>query len=219
MTLDRTAALLGMLSMFAVLTPHGFAAEKKSTSSSSSSSSSSTSSPSVSRPASAPVVRSAPAAAARTQPTPAATVRTQTAPAATVRTQPTPQQNQNAAIEAARKQTLENQRRQEQQAAALRAQQAAINKKRDEQAAALRAQQAAINKKRDEEAARRNATVRSGPSISSGPAAGYNTSNRNQVVIGSDRRTGGATPADRAAVDKIQADAKKLREQKQKPAN
>ena len=55
--------------------------------------------------------------------------------------------------------------------------------------------------------------------ISSGPAAGYNTSSSNTVVIGSDRSTGGATPADRAAIDKIQADAKKLREQKQKPPN
>jgi hypothetical protein len=146
-------------------------------------------------------------------------VRTQTAPAATARTQPTPQQNQNGAIEAARKQTLENQRRQEQQAATLRAQQAEINKKRDQDAAKLREQQAAINKKRDEEAARRAAASRSGPSISSGPAAGYNTSSSNTVVIGSDRRTGGATPADRAAMDKIQADAKKLREQKQKPPN
>jgi hypothetical protein len=171
----------------------------------------------VARPAPAPAARPAPVTVARPT-TPSATVRTQpaqtqpsAAPAARVR--------EDAAIAAARAKTLENAKKQDQEAARLRAQQTAINNKRDQDAAAVRAQQAAINKKQNEDAARRAAATRSGPSISSGPAAGYNTSSSNSVTIGSDRRTGGATPADRAAMDKIQADAKKLREQKQKPAN
>jgi hypothetical protein len=80
----------------------------------------------------------------------------------------------------------------------------------------VRAQQAAINKRNAEEAARRAAATRRGPSAASGPA-GYNTSSGNSVTIGSDRRTGGATPADRAAMDRIQSDAKKLKEQRQRP--
>ena len=48
--------------------------------------------------------------------------------------------------------------------------------------------------------------------MSSGTPAGYNTSKTNQVTIGSNRNTGAATPADRAAMDKIQADTKALKE-------
>jgi nucleosome binding factor SPN SPT16 subunit len=117
---------------------------------------------------------------------------TQQSPAATARAR------EDAAIAAARARTQENTRKHEQDAAAVRA------------------QQAAINRKRDEDAARRAAATRSGPSAASGPAR-YNTSSSNSVTIGSDRRTGGATPADRAAMDKINADAKKLRDSKRKP--
>ena len=48
--------------------------------------------------------------------------------------------------------------------------------------------------------------------MSSGTPAGYNTSKTNRVEIGSNRNTGAATPADRAAMDKIRADTQALKE-------
>ena len=137
-------------------------------------------------------VRPAPAPVVRSAP-----VRVQSAP----RTSTNVQAQQNAAI------------------AAARARQATINQQRDRELAAVRAKQAAINRQRDADAAARANAARGGKPATNGAPAGYNTSRGNQVTIGSNRNTGGATAADRAAMDRIRAGTQALKDKQKKQGN
>lgn len=107
-------------------------------------------------------------------------------------------------------------------AAEARARQEQINRQNEARAAALRAQQQEVNRQNEARAAvlreqQRRINRTTAPAISSGTTSGYNTSRSSETAIGSNPVTGGSTPADRAARDKIQRDAQKLKERKQRP--
>lgn len=107
-------------------------------------------------------------------------------------------------------------------AAEARARQEQINRQNEARAAAVRAQQQEINRQSEARAAavreqQRRINRTTAPAISSGTTSGYNTSRSSETAIGSNPLTGGSTAADRAARDKIQRDAQKLKDRKQRP--
>jgi translation initiation factor IF-2 len=150
----------------------------------------------VVRSAPAPVVRAAPAPVVRAAPAPVVRAPATTAavkPAATPNAAAAARAREDAAIAAARAKTIENTRQQDRAAEAARAKQIAINRAADPK------------------------TGNKPPATSTGTAAGYNTSTTNQTVIGSNRNTGAGTSADKAAMDKIRADTKALKDKNGKP--
>jgi hypothetical protein len=104
-----------------------------------------------------------------------------------------PRAREDAVIAAARAKTIENTRQQDKAAEAARAKQIAINRAADAK------------------------TGNKPPATSTGTAAGYNTSTTNQTAIGSNRNTGAGTSADKAAMDKISADTKALKDKNKPP--
>jgi hypothetical protein len=139
----------------------------------------------------APVVRATPAPVVRAPVTAAAVKPAATAAAPNAAA--AARAREDAVIAAARAKTIENSRQQDKAAEAARAKQIAINRAADAKPG---------NKP---------------PATSSGTAAGYNTSRTNQTVIGSNPNTGAGTSADKAAMDKIRADSKALKDKNRKP--
>ena len=95
--------------------------------------------------------------------------------------------------------------------AAARAKTIENTRQKDKEVEAARAKQIEINRAADAKAGTKPATT------STGMPSGYNTSTSSQTVIGSNPNTGGATDADKAAMDKIKADSKALKDKYRKP--
>ena len=79
----------------------------------------------------------------------------------------------------------------------------------------MRAKQIAINRGADPKT--NGAAGTRPPATSTATPGGYNTSTSSQTTIGSSRIDGSATDADKAAIDKIKADSKALKDKYRKP--